>query len=101
MHRTLSRAAGTVVLLSLTLAFVPAAQAAPVDTRGGVYQLDVSWFHAVLSWLTGILAPGGHEVMQSSTAADTVVIPPPSWMTPSSGVCVDPGGFGGGGHCNL
>jgi hypothetical protein len=99
MYRTLSRTAGALVLLSLAFVFVPAAQAAPLDSPGGAYHLDGSWFHAVFSWLTGVLVPSGQRVMRKTTAADTSAAPSPHWMTPLNGVCVDPSG-GGGVGCN-
>jgi len=100
--RTLSRAtAAAVVLLCLTVFSVPAVQARPLDARGPIVDLEGSWFHAVLSWLTGVLAPGGHGGMQPATAADGVSVQPPG-MTTNTGSCIDPqgtGGGGGGGHC--
>jgi hypothetical protein len=99
MYRSLYRIAGVLVLLSLVFVVVPAAQAAPLAPPSGAYRLDTSWLHAVFSWLTGVLAPGGHEGIQGVTAADTSVAPAPHLMTPMSGNCVDPSG-GGGVRCN-
>jgi hypothetical protein len=94
MFRSMSRTAvAAVVALTLVLSFVPAAQASPfgsgpsVDTRGG-------WFDLALSWLSGLLFGEETSSPQSTgsafEASGTLTLT--DYATPLSGGCIDPEG---------
>lgn len=93
MFRSMIRVAVlALVVATLVLASVPAAQASPLD-RAASFR-SAGWLDAALSWLTGLLHGTETPAPQPKTAAqeNTVTVVPIGGYAPMSGSCLDPEG---------
>jgi hypothetical protein len=88
-----------VVVLSLTVLSVPAAQARPLEAREPAH-LDSSWFQSALSWIFSLVPTEGRGTMHQATAADGLLtVTGIITIHPNTGSCIDP--LGGGLRCNF
>lgn len=94
MFRSLSRTAtAAVVVLTLILVSVPAAQASPFGSSGPSLDTRSGWFDVALSWLGNLLS-GGEDASQKElgSAIEAAKTPINPLLTIQSGSCIDPGG---------
>lgn len=94
MFQSMSRfAAVAVVVLTLALLTVPAAQARSFDLSGPSLSAGSGWFNAALSWLGQVLFGEEKPAPQKATANALIPIGDPGgYGALNSGSCIDPEG---------